>query len=179
MPEAGGNPDGNYCFEVRVGDYTVVVAGANFGAGGALEDMVSTTGGDQRFTAVIDANDLDNDFGYQPTGGGEGCTPGYWKQKHHAGSWVGYDPDEAFSDVFGVDAAGDPSLLEALKTGGGGFKALGRHAVAALLDASSGVDYLYTQAVVIALVRHAYATGDPETVKDLLEAQNEQGCPLS
>ena len=25
-----------------------------------------------------------------PVAGGEGCTPGYWKQEHHFGSWEGY-----------------------------------------------------------------------------------------
>jgi hypothetical protein len=31
----------------------------------------------------------------------EGCTPGYWKQPHHFDSWVGFEPDDFFSKVFG------------------------------------------------------------------------------
>ena len=54
-----------------------------------------------------------------------------------------------------------------------------RHAVAALLNAASpGVNYFYSEAEVIALVQDAFNTGDYETSKNLLEAQNEPGCPL-
>ena len=70
--------------------------------------------------------------------GGEGCTPGYWKQRHHLGSWTGYGPGEDYDVVFGVVASFDKTLLEALWQGGGGEKALGRHAVAALLNTTSG-----------------------------------------
>ena len=128
------------------------------------------------------ANVTDSDpshyFG-QVQEGGEGCTPGFWKQCHHLKYWVGYSPEEMFDDVFGVDAPGDLTLLETLKKGGGGLYALGRHAVAALLNAASpDVDYLYTEAEVIAMVQNAYATGQYEEAKDLLEAQNEAGCSL-
>ena len=80
-----------------------------------------------------------------------------------------------------MDAPGNKSksLLQALKLDGGGYKALMRHAVAALLNAaSSNVNYFYSEAEVIALVQDAFATGDYETVKNLLAAQNEPGCPL-
>ena len=109
---------------------------------------------------------------------GEGCTPGYWKQDHHAGSWVGHAPDNLYSAVFGV-AGGPNTLLQVLQTGGGGEQALGRHAVAALLNASHpDVGYLYSVEEVIAKVRGAYESGDFETAKDLLEEQNELDCPL-
>ena len=63
--------------------------------------------------------------------------------------------------------------------GGGGKYALGRHAVAALLSAANpDVDYLYTKEEVKEMVREAFSTGDYETIKDLLEEQNEKGCPL-
>ncbi|MDH3224417.1 MAG: hypothetical protein OEO23_11935, partial [Gemmatimonadota bacterium] len=71
-----------------------------------------------------------------PPGGGEGCTPGYWKQPHHFDSWTGYDPEDLFSSAF-EDAFPGMTLLEVLKQGGGGLKALGRHTVAALLNAAS------------------------------------------
>jgi hypothetical protein len=109
---------------------------------------------------------------------GEGCTPGYWKQDHHELSWVGYARDNSYSVVFGV-AGYDNTLLGALETGGGGENALGRHAVAALLNASNGdVGYSYTVAEVIGIVQVAYANDDFETAKDLLEEQNELDCPL-
>jgi cysteine-rich repeat protein len=131
-----------------------------------------------------DGNQLPDD-GCSPTceieeTGGEGCTPGFWKQPHHLAAWVGYHPDELFDVVFGVDAPGDLTLLETLWQRGGKEKALGRHAVAALLDAASpDVNYYYTAADVIALVQSAYATDDFEGVKNLLEHENESGCPLS
>ncbi|PLW67632.1 hypothetical protein [Pseudohalioglobus lutimaris] len=112
-------------------------------------------------------------------GGGEGCTPGYWKQSHHLGSWTGYEPGEDFEEVFGVDASFVKTLRGALRQGGGGEKALGRHAVAALLNStSSGVDYLYTAAQVITMVQSAYSTGSFESIKNQLEEQNESGCKL-
>jgi len=69
-----------------------------------------------------DGNNLDGD-GCSATCetedmGGQGCTPGYWKQPHHFGSWVGYVPGDLFDAVFGVDGSGNPTLLEALQTVG-------------------------------------------------------------
>jgi hypothetical protein len=111
---------------------------------------------------------------------GEGCTPGYWKNHLSAWAVTGYSPDQDFDTVFGVNAfRRDLTLEEALNQGGGGIKALGRHAVAALLNsAHPGVAYPLTSADVITLVQNAVATGDYETTKDLLAGYNEAGCPL-
>jgi hypothetical protein len=116
-----------------------------------------------------------------PPAGGQGCTPGYWKQPHHFDSWVGYSPTDDFETVFGVDASFDPhTLLDGASRNGGGENALARHAVAALLNASSGgVNYAYTTADVIAMVQAAYATGNFEATKNLFEAQNDTSCPLN
>ena len=110
----------------------------------------------------------------------QGCTPGYWKNiRKHGDSWYGYSPDMLFDDVFGVDAGGI-TLLDALKRGGGGEYALGRHAVAALLDAANpDVNYTYYESQVIALVQDAFGSGDFEPTKDLLADANEQMCPLN
>lgn len=118
----------------------------------------------------------------EPEQGGDGCTPGYWKQAHHFDSWPdGYEPDDDFDTVFGVTLFGSGfSLLDALKQGGGQQKALGRHAVAALLNSASGdVSYDFSTAEVIALVQSAVASGDYETAKNQLADFNEQGCPLN
>jgi uncharacterized repeat protein (TIGR01451 family) len=125
----------------------------------------------------------------QPGDGGEGCTPGYWKQSQHFDSWTGYTPDQTFSSVFGrvitVDlakqqTADDPTLLQALKANGGGINALARHSVAALLNAASAdVDYAFTEAEVISMVQNAIDGGDLEDAKNTLAAENELGCPLS
>jgi hypothetical protein len=125
-----------------------------------------------------------------PKKGGEGCTPGFWKQDQHFDSWVGFAPTDSFEEVFGVDdvtlrAGGqntidNPTLLDALNATGGGVNALARHAVAALLNASNpDVSFDLTPEEVIALVQEAFATGDFERIKDILAAFNEQGCPLS
>ncbi len=115
-------------------------------------------------------------LGEQPAGG-EGCTPGYWKQPQHFGSWVGFSPSDSYAAVFGVPYG--KTLLEALQTGGGGQKALGRHSVAALLNtANDDVSFAFTPGQVIALVQDAWATGDFNGAKNELAAENEQGCDL-
>jgi hypothetical protein len=109
----------------------------------------------------------------------EGCTPGYWKQSHHFDSWVGFAPTDKFEAVFGVNVPGNPTLLDALQAGGGGINALERHAVAALLNASSpDVEYL-TVSQVIAKVQAAIATNTIEQTKNELENFNQLGCPLN
>jgi len=118
-----------------------------------------------------------------PPPGGQGCTPGYWKQSQHFGSWTApYAPSTLFSAVFS-NAFPGMTLLQVLGQGGGGLKALGRHTVAALLNAaSSDVAYDLSVAQVIAGFNSAYASGDAGTIearKNLLDMLNNQGCPLA
>ena len=116
-----------------------------------------------------------------PPKGGEGCTPGYWKQPHHFDSWpAAYVPSASFTSTFGVNTFGDDTLVEVLGANGGGLNALGRHAVAALLNgASDGVSYDMTSAQVIAAFNAAVAGGDIEGTKNMLAGFNEQGCKLN
>ena len=110
---------------------------------------------------------------------GEGCTPGYWKQDQHFDSWVGYTPGTLFSAVF-ENAFPGMTLLQVLQQGGGGLNALGRHTVAALLNASSpGVDFDLTTAGVIAAFNGVFPGGNYEAQKNIFESLNEQGCPLN
>lgn len=112
-----------------------------------------------------------------PPGGGEGCTPGFWRQSQHFQYWTGFDPSDLYADVFGVDRAGN--LLENVTARGGGANALARHAVAALLNAASAeVDYDLSIAEIIAGVQAAYDSGDFESFKNVLEGFNEQGCSV-
>jgi hypothetical protein len=148
-------------------------------SGPVLVPMITRAFGDRGFVFV---------FFNEPTpGGDEGCTPGFWK--NHTGQgpgnqlneWVTYATGDDFNAVFGVGPS--VTLLTALNTGGGGEAALGRHAVAALLNASSSVDYFYTVAQVIGIVQDAYAIGTKgafNDAKDDLEAQNGDAtfCPL-
>lgn len=148
-------------------------------------------------TGTWSAQDADNTIGFRveyfnqlEETGGEGCTPGYWK--NHAGiyshskggqqkpsAWEDYSPTDGYDATFGVTSSFGGTLIDAAKRGGGGEIALGRHAVAALLNAAhSGVSYAFTEAQVIALVQAAYASGDFTGAKDQLATENEQGCPL-
>ena len=113
--------------------------------------------------------------------GGEGCTPGYWKQSQHFDSYAApYSPTTLFVDAFGVNAFPGMTLRDVMRQGGGGLKALGRHAVAALLNAASDdVEYDRTPAQVINSFANAYATGSYEFLKNVFESFNEQGCPLN
>lgn len=122
----------------------------------------------------------------------EGCTPGYWKQAQHFGSWTApYTPDTNLRDIFvttPVELVPDDTLLEALNYGGGpgvsgATQILLRAAVAALLNASSPdvsfpvsvghvvnttIDRLESQYRPTILTRAAY-----------FDSINNLGCPLA
>jgi hypothetical protein len=116
--------------------------------------------------------------------GAQGCTPGYWKQPQHFDSWTVHTQTDTFDSVFGVSAfPASLTLLRALGQGGGGINALGRHAVAALLNAvSPNVNYPITAADVIASTQAAINSGNKtliEQTKNQLESYNQLGCPIS
>lgn len=117
-----------------------------------------------------------------PPGGGEGCTPGFWK------NWTGLGPQPnvwpagtnpsttLFSDIFD-NAFPGLTLLDALKQGGGGLNALGRHAAAAYLNALSlNVDYDLTATEVVNMFNAAYpgSTGEYNALKGIFEGFNKQ-----
>ena len=112
---------------------------------------------------------------------GEGCTPGFWRQPQHFGHWPApYTPGTLFSAVF-ENAFPGKTLLDVVSLGGGGLKALGRHTVAALLNAASGgVDYPLSAADVIAAFNDVFPGSNQEynALKDLFVELNEAGCPL-
>ncbi len=115
-------------------------------------------------------------------GGGEGCTPGYWRQEHHFDSYpAAYPPETLFNVAFGVEAFDDGlTLAAATRLRGGGLNALGRHAAAALLNAASEeVSYDRSVDQVIATFQEAFASGGYRDAKNLFEAFNEQSCPLN
>jgi cysteine-rich repeat protein len=111
----------------------------------------------------------------------EGCTPGYWKQTQHFDSWVGYSPNQLFSSVF-EDAFPGLTLLQVLNLGSGSLNALGRHTVAALLNAASGdVNYGQTPQDIIDAFNAVYpgTAKEYETLKNSFVADNERGCPIN
>ncbi len=86
--------------------------------------------------------------------GGDGCTPGYWK--NHPEEWgpTGLSPDDSFGEVFGCTLTDpDVTMMEALRSKGGGFKKCLRHGAAAMLNAlHEAVDYPFTDGEVEALI---------------------------
>ena len=112
--------------------------------------------------------------------GGQGCTPGYWKQDQHFDSWpAGYLPGDLFSAYF-EDAFPGKTLLEVLGLGGGGLNALGRHTVSALLNAAStGVNYNLSVQNVIDGFNNVFPSGNLEGQKNIFAGFNEQSCPLN
>ncbi|MCH9039217.1 MAG: hypothetical protein IIC23_07470 [Chloroflexi bacterium] len=119
---------------------------------------------------------------------GNGCTPGFWK--NHTSTWPSpYNADPLFESVFTVPTAyaatlGSPnSLSDVLQLGGGCEQALGRHGVAAFLNAVmlGATAFGISSAAVVSAVNSALATEDCaqiESAKDNLEGFNERSCPL-
>lgn len=108
----------------------------------------------------------------------QGCSPGYWKQSQHFDSWVTYHIGDSFKTIFNVNYK--QTLLQALQQNGGKEKALGRQAVAALLNAANPqVNYFYSQTQIINIVQTAFATKKYEEATELLEEQNTSMCPLN
>jgi hypothetical protein len=113
----------------------------------------------------------------QYNNGGQGCTPGYWK--NHTSSWSGYSPNDLFNTVFGVNYTPGLTLHGATQLNGGGFAALARHAASALLNAAHpDVSYGMDTDEVIAAVQQAFATNDPEPTKNLFDSLNNAGCSI-
>jgi hypothetical protein len=137
------------------------------GAGAAI--AVAAKGGG---TTSIASNAAETQYG-KPGG----CTPGFWK--NHPELWGDINPNATFDSVFGVKKFGSLTLLEAAGLGGGGYNALARHAVAALLNASNPhIDYGLSADEIIAMVQKAIKAKDPEPTKNAFEALNERGCPI-
>jgi hypothetical protein len=128
-------------------------------------------------------------------GGGQGCTPGYWKQSQHFDSWVptGFLTTQTAGSVFSNLGAACPTLagktlVDSLQGGGGPsfckkVRILTRAAVAAVLNAAHlGVSYPRTVADIQAAVNTAIASGKANIVTDLasaLDKDNNLGCPLN
>jgi hypothetical protein len=122
--------------------------------------------------------------------GGQGCTPGYWKQDQHFDSWVHLSPNQKFVNVFErqidirwgkkKNTEDNPTLLQALQAKGGGINALARHAVAALLNAYSlGANSAYPPEFVIAKFQDAVDRGNPQIIemtKEMFREANESFC---
>ena len=124
-----------------------------------------------------------------PVLGGEGCTPGFWKNwtgappglQPNAWAATGYHWRDPFTSAGFVNAYRNRTFLQVLDLPGGGRNALGRHTVAALLNAAHpNVAYDLTVADVVVMFNDVIQNnGDVNALKDLFESYNEQGCPLT
>jgi hypothetical protein len=150
------------------------MAGVGFAGGTTSTDTTSTTSTTTTTTTTT-------------TTGGEGCTPGYWKQPQHFDSWpVPTTTTLADAGFTNTGLPAGTTLLEALSFQGGptvqdAKNILLRQAAAAYLNSLS-IAYAFTTAEVVDMVNDALATGDRDTildVKDVLDAANNGGCPLN
>jgi hypothetical protein len=125
----------------------------------------------------------------------QGCTPGFWRNNFAA--WgCGYTSNTNFFSVFSVvtnrrGLSVNLKLGQAVALEGGEFRALARHAVAAILNAcDNGVNYPYSQSEIIAAVVQMFNTNGAvmlggstytgaEALKNALAMANEMGCPLN
>ncbi len=153
------------------------------GANSATVEVVSPAGNFQSDSLIWQLGALRIPL-TEEQGGGEGCTPGYWKQPHHFDSWPApYTPNTLFSSVFD-NAYPGKTLLQVLQNNGNvtGLEALGRHTVAALLNsASGGVDYDLTTDEVINMFNDVFpgTKGQYNAVKNIFAGFNEQVCRLN
>ena len=125
-------------------------------------------------------------------GGGEGCTPGAWKNRlRRIGAWVptGYSTGDLVNSVFIAPSTFDgTTLLQALSLQGGNsfdekVEILLRAGTAALLNAAHpDVSYDLSPQGVIDAVNAAIASGNLQTVVDVagqLDDFNNQGCDIT
>jgi hypothetical protein len=163
---------------LALGGFTLaaVVSGVGFASGETTTASTPTTTDTTPTTTTTPPTTT------QPPGG-EGCTPGFWKNlKQHGDFWT-LDPEQSVQSVFSAATGpeGDQTLIEALENGGGGVDALLRHAVAAVLNARAGLDFPFTEAAIVAAVNAALTSGDPaviEALKNDLDEANNLGCPF-
>jgi len=141
-----------------------------------------------------------NDCCPVPPPGGEGCTPGFWKNngdKHGASAWCErFSPSDPISWHFmlnetlvirgkGKSTISNPTLLQALDANGGGVNAMIRHGIAAMLNACSDcVQYEYSSPdEVISMIEDAL-NGVPgaytvDELHSMFAENNEAGCPVN
>jgi len=163
-----------------------VLAVSGFIAAGAMAG-VGFAGGSTSTTDTTSTTSTTTTTTTTTTTGGEGCTPGYWKQDQHFDSWpVPTTTTLADAGFTNTGLPAGTTLLEALSFKGGptvqdAKNILLRQAAAAYLNSLS-IAYAFTTAEVVDMVNDALASGDRDTildVKDVLDAANNGGCPLN
>ena len=142
------------------------------GGNDGIDSDVNADGCTDCFTLDECEDDRTRDAGVCREDGGEGCTPGFWKNHYTHWELTGYSPDDIFDDVFGCEIFGDDTTLGEAVHVEWTHNVLAFHGVAALLNAAHpDVDFDYSESEVKDLV----CDGD----KNALADANEEGCPLS
>jgi hypothetical protein len=176
-------------FEAEAQSFTVPANGICQTYTGTLLNTATATATGE-WTSVLVSDSDDAWIRCEPaTSGGEGCTPGYWKQTQHVDSWpAGITPNTSYASVFGrvitvrtqQGTITDPTLLEALSALGGNINTAARHSTAAYLNSlSDGVSYDLSSGDVISNVQQSIDSNDFGTIIEALVGFNEQGCPLN
>ena len=164
-----------------------VLAVSGFIAAGAMAGVGFAGGSTSTSTTDTTSTTSTTTTTTTTTTGGEGCTPGYWKQDQHFDSWpVPTTTTLADAGFTNTGLPAGTTLLEALSFKGGptvqdAKNILLRQAAAAYLNSLS-IAYAFTTAEVVDMVNDALASGDRDTildVKDVLDAANNGGCPLN
>ncbi len=172
------------CYKVKV-DSTTLPAGMTPTTCSNTPNVGTNSNCSPAEVNLVGDNAVDNtiDFGYCLQAGGQGCTPGYWKQRQHFGSYPGpITPSTLFSSAnTGFENAfPGKTLLQVLGLNGTGkLGQLGFHTVAAFLS-SKTVNYAFTTAQVVTMFNNVYPGTDAayEALKNIFAAENERGCPL-
>lgn len=106
---------------------------------------------------------------------GEGCAFTFWRAEENLVLWPeGRPPEHSAGDYFP-----EMTYLDVLWLEGGGLNALGREAVAGILNAAHpDVQYGVTASQVRGAFMQAAASGEYESLRNVLEALNRRSCPL-
>jgi hypothetical protein len=108
----------------------------------------------------------------------EGCGPDFWSDEENIGDWPAqYSPTTLFSSVF-ENAFPGLTLDEVLEQSGTGLNALGRHAVAALLNAATIPTFPLSTAQVITLFNSVFPGGNYAEVTAIFAELNAGNCPF-
>lgn len=179
-------PAGFYDETVRV--HTEVVDNYCAGYEGTIENVATVEGYSMVSGTIRTATDNAWARCEDIPQGGDGCTPGYWKQTHHLDSWP-IAETTLFSEVFERSitirlkkqgSITEPTLFEALHAKGGKVNTAARHATAAYLNAlSADVSYDMSPSSVVDAFQVSFDNNDYGVLIDSLVDFNEQGCPLN
>jgi hypothetical protein len=176
--------NGNYSFNVPAGEYMIcieipggfaaTIEDANGNTNDELDSDINSEGCTGCRVYECDKPNFTRDAGLcEKKGGGEGCTPGFWR--NHLTWWATtpYSPSDKVNATFGCDLVSDDNLsLGTVIAAPQTYGALAFHAIAALLNSTCpDVDFGLSADE----VKDLACAGD----KSSLSTENEKGCPLS